>query len=142
MTFLLDTNVVSEWIKPRPNREVVTWLADVDEDRLFLSVITLAQLRSGVAAMSPSRRRDQLDTWISVDLPDRFEGRLLSIDPEVADRWGRITGSARMAGRPIHAMDSFLAATAIVHDLTIVTRNVSDFASSGVQIFCPWRSLH
>jgi predicted nucleic acid-binding protein len=138
MTFLLDTNVVSEWVKPQPNPSVVAWLADVDEDRTFISVITLAELRSGIAALATGRRRDRLESWLAHDLPTRFEGRVLLIDAAVADGWGRITASAKTTGRSIHAMDAFLAATAHVHQLTLVTRNVSDFEGAGTPVHCPW----
>jgi predicted nucleic acid-binding protein len=138
MTFLLDTNVVSEWVKPQPNPSVVAWLADVDEDRTFISVITLAELRSGIAALAPGRRRDRLESWLAHDLPTRFEGRVLLVDAAVADGWGRITASAKTIGRSIHAMDAFLAATAHVHQLTLVTRNVSDFEDAGTPVLCPW----
>src|SRR5439155_10497417 len=90
LTFLLDTNVVSEWTKPRPDPQVVAWLAAADEDRLLLSVITLAELRNGVASLPPGRKREQLDTWLSYELRDRFAGRLLPIDAAIADQWGSI----------------------------------------------------
>jgi toxin FitB len=138
MTFLLDTNVVSEWAKPAPSAGVIAWLADADEDRLFISVVTLAELRSGVAALPAGRRRNQLDEWLSNDLPTRFEGRVLPIDAAVADQWGRITAKAKATGRPMLAMDAFLAATAHTHQLTLVTRNVSDFQDAGTPVFCPW----
>jgi toxin FitB len=139
MTFLLDTNVVSEWVKPKPNPTVVSWLAEVDEDGVFISVVTLAELRNGVASLATGRRRDRLDAWLSHDLPTRFEGRVLPVDAAIADGWGRITAATKAAGRPIHAMDAFIAATAHVHQLTLVTRNVSDFQSAGTPVFCPWR---
>ena len=138
MTFLLDTNLVSEWVKPRPNAGIIRWLADVDEDRTFLSVITLAELRNGIASLSAGRRRDRLDVWVSAELPDRFEGRVLVIDAAVADQWGRVTAAGKAAGRPIGAMDAFLAATAMVHELTVVTRNVADFEMIDIPILCPW----
>ena len=138
MTFLLDTNVVSEWVTPQPNPRVIAWLAEVDEDRVFLSVVTLAELRSGVASLAAGRRRDRLDAWLSQDLPTRFDGRVLPVDAAIADGWGRIIATAKAAGRPIHAMDAFLAATAHIHQLTLVTRNVSDFQSTGTPVLCPW----
>jgi toxin FitB len=138
VTFLLDTNAVSEWTKPHPFPSVVAWLAETDEDRLFISVVTLGELRSGVASLAAGRRRDRLDEWLSHDLPVRFEGRVLPVDLAVADQWGRITAAAKAAGRPILAIDAFLAATAHVHQLTLVTRNVSDFQSAGTPVFCPW----
>ena len=138
MTFLLDTNAVSEWVKPRRNPGVMNWFADIDEDRVFLSVITLAELRNGIAGLAAGRRREQLDSWLSHDSPERFEGRVLPIGTAIADQWGRITAIAKAAGRPIHAMDAFLAATARVHDLTIVTRDVTDFKSIDIPVLNPW----
>jgi toxin FitB len=138
VTFLLDTNVVSEWVKPRPDPSVVAWLAEVDEDRTFISVITLAELRSGVAALAMGRRRDRLEAWLAHDLPMRFEGRVLPVDAAIADGWGRITASTKATGRSIHAMDAFLAATAHVHQLTLVTRDVLDFQAAGTPVLCPW----
>jgi predicted nucleic acid-binding protein len=141
MTFLLDTNVVSEWAKPAPSPRVIEWLAEADEDRLFISVVTLAELRGGVAALPTGRRRNQLDEWLSNDLPARFEGRVLPVDTAVADQWGRITAKAKATRRPVHAMDAFLAATSQVHRLTLVTRNVTDFQSAGTPVFCPWTAV-
>ena len=138
MSFLLDTNVISEWVKPRPNPGVIAWLAEIDEDRTFISVITLAELRSGINLLAVGRRRDRLNAWLADELPTRFEGRVLSIDTAVADCWGRITASARTAGRTIHAMDAFLAATADIHRLTVITRNVLDFQNAGTRVLCPW----
>jgi len=140
LTFLLDTNVVSEWTKPRPDPQVVAWLAAADEDRLLLSVITLAELRNGVASLPPGRKREQLDVWLSHDLRERFAGRLLPVDATVADRWGSITAAVKAVGRTIQAMDALIAATALVHDLTLVTRNQTDFAIAGVSLLCPWSS--
>lgn len=138
MSFLLDTNVVSEIAKPRPDQGVMDWLESVDQDRLFLSAISLAELRQGVERLDDGRRKSALDLWLRDDLPERFEGRLLSVDPAIADRWGRIVAKARAAGRPMGAMDAFLAATAEQHRLTLVTRNLSDFEITGVKLFNPW----
>ena len=138
MSFLLDTNVVSEWVKARPNAGVVAWFAEVDEDRVFLSVVTLAELRHGIARMADGRRRRQLDTWLREALPLRFEGRLLAIDPPVADRWGEVVAEREAAGRPIGAMDAFIAATAHVHRLALVTRNEADFGPTLGEIVNPW----
>jgi toxin FitB len=138
MTFLLDTNAVSEWVKPRPNAGLVAWLAEIEEDSVFLSVVTLAELRNGVSCLAASRRRDRLDHWLTHELPGRFEGRILPIEGAIADQWGRLTAAAKGAGRPIHAMDAFLAATARVHSLTIVTRDLSAFEPIKVPAFSPW----
>jgi predicted nucleic acid-binding protein len=138
MTFLLDTNVVSEWTKPRPNPGVIAWLAEVDEDRTFLSVITLMELRYGVERMSLGTRKKRLHEWLELELPLRFEGRVLAIDASVADTCGRIVASREVAGHRIEAMDAVVAATAEVHGLTLVTRNVKDFPSLRLELLNPW----
>ncbi len=138
MTFLLDTNVVSEWTKPRPDPGVVAWLAALDEDRAFLSVVTLAELRRGVERLEPGRRRDRLRAWLEHDLPTRFEGRVIGIDAPIAHAWGRLLARAQAAGQTVTTMDGFLAATAQVTDLTLVTRNVRDFAATGTPVHNPW----
>ncbi len=138
MSFLLDTNVVSEWVKLRPDPGVIAWLADVDEDRVFISVITLAELRHGIERMQDGSRRSRLDTWLGHELPMRFEGRILSIDDPVADIWGRMVAHREALGRRIEPMDAFIAATAQVHRLSLVTRNTSDFSSSVKSVVNPW----
>jgi predicted nucleic acid-binding protein len=138
VSFLLDTNVVSEWIKPRPNPGVVAWIADVDEDRVFLSVVTLAELRYGIERLAPGQRRTRLGDWLEDELPLRFEGRILNIHPAVADTCGRLVARAEAMGRPTEAMDAFIAATAEVHGLTVVTRNISDFQSLAKNVLDPW----
>jgi toxin FitB len=139
LNFLLDTNVISEWVKPRPDPKVVSWLAQADEDRIFISVVTLAELRQGVELLAASQRRNHLDGWLRHDLPLRFEGRILSIDSAIADAWGRFMAQSRSGGRPAGAMDALIAATAEVHDLTIVTRNTEDFKDLVPNLFNPWK---
>ena len=138
MNFLLDTNVVSEWTKPRPDSGVVAWLAEADEDRVFISVITLAELRYGIERMPAGARRNRLETWASNQLPARVEARVLSIDTEVADIWGRVMARGKTGGRPIGTMDAFITATAERHHLTLVTRNISDFEALGIRLINPW----
>jgi predicted nucleic acid-binding protein len=140
VSFLLDTNVISEWIKPEPNAGVVAWLAEIDEDRVLISVISLAELRRGVDRMEQGARRKRLDAWLRHDLPVRFEGRVLGIDTAVADAWGAIVARQEARGRPITPMDGFIAATAEVYALTLVTRNVADFETSVERVFDPWAS--
>ena len=139
MSFLLDTNVVSELTKPRPNSGVVAWLADVDEDSVFLSVITLTELRYGVERLTPGRRRKQLDRWLQRELPQRFEGRILPIDAVVADACGKLVARTEASGRPIEARDAYIAATAQVHRLSLVTRNATHFETTVKAILTPWR---
>ena len=138
MSFLLDTNVVSEWVKPGPDPNVVTWLSEVDEDRVFLSVVTFAEVRRGVELMPAGRRRERLAAWLADELPVRFEGRILGIDRQVAEGWGVVMARAQQGGAGLGSMDAFFAATAVAHRLTLVTRNVRDFEVTGISLFDPW----
>ena len=139
MRYLLDTNVVSEWTKPRPNVGVIEWLAQVDEDEVFLSVVTFAELRHGIERVPAGRRRRHLDAWLRSELPQRFEGRIALVDGAIADEWGRLVARDEARGRPIQAMDGLIAATAQVHGLTLVTRNAADFQLSVKSVLNPWR---
>ncbi len=127
MNFLLDTNAFSEWVKPRPNPGVIRWMEAVDEDRVFLSVISLAELRYGVERLAPGARRSRLEAWLQDELPLRFEGRILPVDDNVAGAWGRALACGEALGRPLGAVDAFLAATAETHNLILVTGDVSHF---------------
>ncbi len=138
MNFLLDTNVISEWIKPNPDPGVVAWLAEVDEDRTYISVVTIAELRHGIERMVPGRRQKRLNEWIREDLVSRFEDRILPIDDAVAESWGKVMARCETAGRSMSAMDAFIAATAEFNGLTLITRNVSDFACSVASTLNPW----
>jgi predicted nucleic acid-binding protein len=138
VNFLLDTDLVSEWIKPHPNAGVVAWLADADEDRVFISVVTLAELRHGVERLAVGQRRKRLNEWLQGELLIRFDARILPVDAAVADAWGRIVAHREALGRPIGAMDAFIAATAQIHNLTLATRNQTDFTSSVDAIVNPW----
>jgi predicted nucleic acid-binding protein len=136
--FLLDTNIISELIKPRPERRVVEWIEATDESLLYVSVLTLGEIRKGIAALGEASRRVALETWLEHDLALRFSGRILPIDAGVADRWGRICGSAAAKKSPIPVIDALLAATALHHDLTLVTRDTSHAEVSGASVFNPW----
>ena len=138
MSFLLDTNVVSEWVKPAPNPGLVAWLADVDEDRTFLSAVTIAELRYGIQRLPMGKRRRRLDEWLTEDLLLRFEQRVLPVDTPVADASGRLVDRSERLGRALSAMDAFIAATAEVHRLTLVTRDTSDFTHLLPSVLNPW----
>ena len=138
MSFLLDTNVVSEWVKPQPNPGVIAWLADADEDRIFLSVVTLTELRYGVERMASGSRKRKLDQWLGEELPLRFEGRILDIDPAVANTWGKLVARSEAIGDRIELMDAFIAATAENYSLTVVTGNTSHFETLVRNVLNPW----
>jgi toxin FitB len=136
--YLLDTNVVSEWARPRPEPSVVRWLADVDEDQVFISVVTLAELEKGIRLLVEGAKRRRLEEWVQTDLQQRFESRVIDITPDIAREWGRVSADRQGIGRPIATLDAFLAATARLRAYTVVTRNDRDFAETGVQLFNPW----
>ena len=136
--FLLDTSVISELIKPRPETNVTTWIEGTDESLLYLSVLTLGEIRRGIANLSQSRRRATLEAWLDKDLRARFEERILMIDQEVADRWGLLAAAARNNGIVLPVIDGLLAATALEHNLTFVTRDTGEIPSMGVAVFNPW----
>jgi len=138
VSFLLDTKVMSEWVKARPDPNLVSWLADVDEDRVFISVASVAELRRGIELMPAGRRRERLGTWLTEELPAGFEGRILSIDHRIADAWGVVMARGQKAGLTMGSMDAFFAATAQAHGFILVTRNVRDFQPVGVRTVDPW----
>jgi toxin FitB len=136
--FLLDTNVVSELIKPKPDGNVRRWIEETDESILFLSVLTLGEIRNGIEGLRSGRRRGRLESWLQADLRSRFHDRILPIHEGIADRWGTITATAAAAGKPVPVIDGLLAATALHYNLTLVTRNGSDVAGTGVPTLNPW----
>ena len=138
MSLLLDTNVLSEVQRPVPSQKVLGWLDAVDEDRVFISVASIAELRRGIALMDVGRRRAALAAWIANDLPARFAERILPIDRAVAECWGDLMAQSRRSGVALSVMDGFFAATALARDLTLATRNVRDLVSFGVPLFNPW----
>lgn len=137
--YLLDTNVVSEVRRPAPSPVVTRWFAAHNESALFLSVITLGEIRKGVERMDHGRRRRETEEWLGTTLPARFAGRILDFDRAAALIWGRILGTAENTGRPLDATDAQIAATALSNKLAVVTGNVRDFAPIEVELIDPWR---
>jgi predicted nucleic acid-binding protein len=134
---LLDTNVVSEVARPRPSKRVVRWLEAVPPEALHVSVLTVGEIRSGVESMMAGARRERLRVWLEQEVPAWFEHRLLAVDSDVADRWGRLLAAVR---RPLPAIDSLIAATALQHGLRLVTRNTKDFELPGLELVNPWQA--
>ena len=142
MNWLLDTCVVSEFVKPLPDQRVFSWLRTTAEGDIGLSVVTMAELLFGVGRMDDGRRKLRLVKWIESDLAARFSGRILSVDLEVAREWSRIRIDAERVGRPLGQADALIAATALHHGLTLVTRNVRDFEATEVRIYNPWSETY
>jgi toxin FitB len=138
MRYLLDTSLISELVKNKPQRSVLDWVESCEEESLFLSVLTLGELQKGVIKLPQTKKREFLQSWISNNLTERFRGRILTVDEEVAVLWGRIQSEAEKRGKPMPAIDSLIAATGLVHHLIVVTRNSSDIEQSGVSLFNPW----
>jgi len=138
--FLLDTNCISELVRPKPEQRVLDWLDAADESMLYLSVLTVGEIRKGLAALTQGKRRTQLESWLEIDLHARFSGRIVPIDGAVADRWGWLAGQAKRTGKPLSIIDGLLAATALQHNLTVVSRNTSDFSNTPVPVLNPWEA--
>ena len=136
MSYLLDTNVISEAVRQRPSPAVLEWLSGVPSEALYISVLVIGEVRRGVELLADGKRRERLRAWLEHELPGWFGERVLPVDTAVADRWGRVIAEAQ---RPIPAVDSLLIATALHHDLRMVTRNEKDFAFPGLEVVNPWR---
>jgi predicted nucleic acid-binding protein len=135
MSYLLDTNIVSETVRRTPNKAVIAWLDRLPGEALFVSVLTLGEIRKGIETLADRRRREKLRLWLEHELPEWFEGRVLPVDLAVADRWGRLLAEV---GKPVPTIDSLLAATALHHELRLVTRNAGDFDYPGLQVINPF----
>ena len=139
MNYLLDTNVISELISKQPDKKVVEWLDRLDPNAVFLSVITIGEIRKGIEKLSPSKRREKVKEWLEADLLLRFQGRILKITTEVMLIWGELAWRLENEGRRITAIDSLIAAIALQGNYRLVTRNEHDFQHTGVRIINPWK---
>jgi predicted nucleic acid-binding protein len=138
--FLLDTNCVSELVRVKPEPRVMEWMEAADEELLYLSVLTFGEIRKGLAGLAQGKRRTQLEAWLEVELKARFSDRILAIDAPVADRWGILAAQAKGRGMSLPIIDGLLAATALHYNLTVVSRNASDFTNAQVQVLNPWEA--
>jgi predicted nucleic acid-binding protein len=136
--FLLDTNIPSELIRTRPAQHVAHWVYSQDERSLYLSAVSIGELRRGFVLLPVCQRRSELERWFENDLLPSFDGRVLPVTHSIADRWGTLDGRCHLRGTPLNTADGMIAATALAYDLIVVTRNVKDFAGLGVTMFNPW----
>lgn len=139
MNYLLDTNVISELIAREPNQNVVDWIDSLDPTTVYLSVITVGELRKGIEKLAPSRRKDQLADWLASDLLLRFADKLVPLTTEVLLIWGELTGRLEREGKPMPAIDSLIAASVLAGKFTLVTRNDDDFQYAGIAVINPWK---
>jgi predicted nucleic acid-binding protein len=136
--YLLDTNVPSEFSRDRPEPRVVEWLKAQPATMLYLSAVTIGEIRKGLVVLPQGRRRTELEAWFHTDLLIWFRNRILPVTDSIADRWGVLEGQCQLKGTPLNTVDGMIAATALGHDLTLVTRNVKDFSGLGVVLLNPW----
>ena len=137
MAYLLDTNVLSEFFKREPDERVLMWFRETDEVLQFISTLTLAEIQKVISRLDASRRKDELQDWFDSELV-RYSSRVLSFDLEAARIWADVMATLEKKGRPLPVIDSLIAATALAHDLTLVTRNSPDFAATNVKILDLW----
>lgn len=138
MSFLLDTCVISELVAKQPNPAVLHWVDSIDENMMFLSAITIGEIKRGIEKLPDSSRKSALEDWLESDLLIRFRDKILSIDAAVMLVWGQLAADLEKQGKPMPAVDSLIAATCLQGKLDLVTRNESDFVNSGVTVINPW----
>jgi len=139
LIYLLDTCVVSEFVRPQPSNDLIQWLSITNDVLLAISVITLGEIQKGISGLEQSQRKDRLQEWLSCQLIPRFDNRILPISADDAVKWGELMGDAKRQGCPLPATDTLIAATAMNRHLTLVTRNTKDFERMGVSLLNPWR---
>jgi predicted nucleic acid-binding protein len=138
VNYLIDTCVISELAKKKPNQRISAWISGVEESKLFLSVLTIGELLKGIEKLPDGGRRETLLQWVNEDLQERFNGRIAIFDLHAAAVWAKIQADAEMAGKVMPVMDSMIAATAIANGLAVATRNISDMEASGAVLINPW----
>lgn len=138
MKYLLDTCVLSELIKKKPDQRVVEWISGIEESKLFVSVLTIGEIHKGIEKLPRSGRREMLLRWVDEDLPERFRGRIIPFDLRSAAVWGKMQATAEMAGKTMPIIDGMIAATAATHNLAVATRNISDMEAGNAVLINPW----
>lgn len=135
MSYLLDTNIISETVKRKPDEQVLEWLTNVPNDAICISVLTLGEIRKGIEKATDKIHKEKLVMWLEYEIPAWFGKHILGVDEHVTDRWGRME---QLVGRNVPVIDGLLAATALQHDLRLVTRNLVDFQIPGLEIINPF----
>ena len=138
MNYLIDTCCISELVKKKPDSNVLEWFEEHDEFNMFLSVITFGELRKGIEKLPESKKKRELNAWLNEDLLSRFKNRILNISQAEVNKWGEVLAKAEKAGNPLPAIDTLIASTALVHGLSVVTRNTKDIEPTGVELINPW----
>ncbi|MGI8503728.1 MAG: type II toxin-antitoxin system VapC family toxin [Hassallia sp.] len=141
MSYLLDTCVISELVAKQPNLKVVEWIDALDFNNVYLTVLTIGEIYKGIEKLSDSKRKTALHNWVNDDLMLRFSGKILLVDIEVVRQWGQLTGKLDLSGQRMSAIDSLIAAIAMNHRCSLVTRNEEDFKHVGLTIINPWKLL-
>ena len=141
MNYLLDTCVISELIKKEPEEKVIKWIDSIEEDKLYLSVITIGELEKGISKLKSSKRKALIKEWLHEDLLIRFDNRILILDIDTFQKWGELVASLEKKGLKMPTIDSLIAATALKYSFCLVTRNDRDFKNCNMQIFNPWEQL-
>jgi len=138
MKYLLDTCLISELVRKRPDPKVLAWVSECDEELAFLSVLTLGEIQKGISRLSDRKRKSALQKWLDTDLRLRFQDRVLSVTEDIAKAWGNLQGEAEAKGIAIGAIDGLIGATALAHNLSVVTRNSADLSRTGAMVINPW----
>lgn len=138
MKYLLDTCVISELIRPKPDHNVISWMQEQSENDLYLSVLTFGEIEKGIKKATNLTRKKNLQLWVENDLKKRFEGRIIPIDLDVSIKWGDIQGAAELIGKSMPTIDGLIAVSGLTHNCVVVTRNSSDMVQSSVELINPW----
>jgi toxin FitB len=138
VNYLLDTCVISELVRDNPDKKVIEWISSKTESSLHLSVLTMGEIHKGIEKLAESKKKHRLHMWVNADLQTRFKDKILDLDLVVATKWGELQGKAEKNGKPMPSIDGLIAATGVVNDMVVVTRNTKDMEQSGATLIDPW----
>ncbi len=138
MKYLLDTNIISEFISKTPNKNVINYILALDENNLYLSVITIGEIKAGIEKLDKGSKKEKLLHWLENDLLNRFQNRIIDIDTEVMLQWGAINHRLKQLGKPLPIMDSLIGATSEINDFILITRNEKDFKNLNIKVVNPF----